>query len=54
MFGRPRRAIKPEDKAEVPDIPMDWRRLVRYLSPYKARMALAIVRAAVARGVASP
>jgi ATP-binding cassette, subfamily B, bacterial MsbA len=35
--------MKPEDKAEVPDIPMDWRRLVRYLSPYKARMSLAIV-----------
>ncbi|MEZ4666768.1 MAG: ABC transporter transmembrane domain-containing protein [Anaerolineae bacterium] len=43
MFGRRGRATRPQDKAEVPDIPMDWRRLVRYLSPYKARMALAIV-----------
>jgi subfamily B ATP-binding cassette protein MsbA len=43
MFGRRNRGGRPQDKAEVPDIPMNWRRLVGYLSPYKARMALAVV-----------
>jgi subfamily B ATP-binding cassette protein MsbA len=44
MFGRrTRRGAAPGEEVEVPDIPMDWRRLVRYLSPYKARMAVAIL-----------
>jgi subfamily B ATP-binding cassette protein MsbA len=43
MFGRRNRGRRPQEKAEVPDIPMNWRRLIGYLSPYKARMALAVV-----------
>ncbi len=43
MFGRRNRGGQPTEKAEVPDIPMNWRRLIRYLSPYKLRMSIAIV-----------
>jgi subfamily B ATP-binding cassette protein MsbA len=43
MFGRRGRRGALQDRAEVPDIPMNWRRLFRYLSPYKARLALAIL-----------
>lgn len=43
MFGRRSRGAKPQEKAEVPDIPMSWGRLARYLSPYKARMGLAVI-----------
>src|SRR5688572_15673436 len=43
MFGRRRTPRSSENDVEVPDIPMNWRRLIRYLSPYKARMALAIL-----------
>jgi ATP-binding cassette, subfamily B, bacterial MsbA len=43
MFGGRRRGIKTDPNAEIPDIPMNWRRLIGYLSPYKARMALAVV-----------
>ncbi len=42
MFRRPaRRALSPD--AEIPDIPVNWRRLFRYLAPYRARLALAVV-----------
>lgn len=45
MFGRRqlRRNGAADLNAEVPDIPMSWRRLVRYLTPYKGRMFIAIV-----------
>src|SRR3982751_5636264 len=43
MFGRRSRRGAPQDKAEVPDIPMNWRRLFRYLAPYKARLFVAIL-----------
>jgi len=45
MFGRrfARRNTKVSPQETIPDIPMNWRRLVRYLAPYKARMAVAIV-----------
>ncbi len=43
MFGRRGRRGAPQDKAEVPDIPMNWRRLFSYLRPYKGRLAIAIV-----------
>jgi len=42
MFGRRRAQRNPDGEAEVPDIPMNWRRLLRYLGPYKGRMAIAI------------
>ncbi len=43
MFGGRSRRRAPQDKPEVPDIPMNWRRLFRYLSPYKPRLLIAIV-----------
>lgn len=43
MFGRRQRRPTVDADAEVPDIPMNWRRLIAYLRPYKARMAVAIV-----------
>ena len=43
MFGRRSRHGAPQDKAEVPDIPMNWRRLFSYLSPYKARLFVAVL-----------
>jgi ATP-binding cassette, subfamily B, bacterial MsbA len=46
MFGRGRgsRSIPQptEPRDEVPEVPVSWRRLLAYLSPYKARLALAI------------
>jgi subfamily B ATP-binding cassette protein MsbA len=42
MFRRNRR-VNPTDAPEVPDVPMNWRRLIGYLGPYKARMAVAII-----------
>ncbi|MCA0453344.1 MAG: ATP-binding cassette domain-containing protein [Chloroflexi bacterium] len=43
MFGRRSRRGAPQDKAEVPDIPMNWRRLFRYLGPYKRQLVIAII-----------
>lgn len=44
MFRRNRRGtLNASDVPEVPDVPMNWRRLIGYLGPYKARMALAIL-----------
>jgi subfamily B ATP-binding cassette protein MsbA len=43
MFGRRNRGARPQEKLEVPDIPMNWKRLIRYLSPYKLRMLIAIL-----------
>ncbi len=44
MFRRNRRgAATAADTPEVPDVPMNWRRLIGYLGPYKARMALAVL-----------
>ena len=43
MFGRRSRRGAPQDKAEVPDIPMNWRRLFHYLAPYKPRLFVAIL-----------
>lgn len=42
MFRRPARRTFAAD-AEIPDIPVNWRRLFRYLAPYRARLALAVV-----------
>lgn len=43
MFGRRQRRPTVDADAEVPDIPMNWRRLIAYLKPYRARMAVAIL-----------
>jgi subfamily B ATP-binding cassette protein MsbA len=44
MFRRNRRTTtKSTDEPEVPDIPMNWWRLLRYLGPYKARMGVAVL-----------
>lgn len=44
MFGRRmRRGTTVDRDAEIPDIPMNWRRLIGYLAPYKLRMLVAIL-----------
>ncbi len=43
MFRNRRRSNAPKDEAEVPDIPMNWWRLISYLKPYRARMLVAIL-----------
>lgn len=43
MFRRRSSASTEKDKREVPDIPVQWRRMVAYLSPYKLRLFLAII-----------
>jgi ATP-binding cassette, subfamily B, bacterial MsbA len=44
MFGgRNRRPLRNTSQEEVPDIPMNWRRLIRYLRPYRMRLLVAIV-----------
>jgi subfamily B ATP-binding cassette protein MsbA len=43
MFGGRRQRSVVDSDVETPDIPVNWTRLIGYLSPYKARMALAIV-----------
>jgi ATP-binding cassette, subfamily B, bacterial MsbA len=40
---RRRRSAPKNDNREVPDIPISWRRLLAYLSPYKFRLSLAII-----------
>ncbi len=40
---RRRPAPQEKEKREVPDIPVQWRRMVAYLSPYKFRLFLAII-----------
>lgn len=42
MFHRPPSAHK-RDKHEVPDVPVQWRRMIAYLSPYKFRLSFAII-----------
>lgn len=41
-MGFLRRRKKPEDEPEVPNTPLQWRRMISYLAPHKARLALAI------------
>jgi subfamily B ATP-binding cassette protein MsbA len=45
MFGsrRMRRGAKPDPNAEIPEGPLQWRRLISYLGPHKARMGLAFI-----------
>ncbi len=44
MFGRrPRRSTPADADAEIPEGPVNWRRLIGYLSPYKARLAVALL-----------
>ena len=45
MFGRrqSRRSAGATPDAEIPEGPVQWRRLIGYLGPYKARLALALV-----------
>ncbi len=41
MFHRPNRSPKPTENREVPDIPLQWRRMLRYLLPYRGRLIIA-------------
>lgn len=45
MFGgrRSRRNPDADSKAEIPEGPVQWRRLISYLGPHKARLGLAII-----------
>jgi subfamily B ATP-binding cassette protein MsbA len=43
MFRNLRRSNAPKDESEVPDIPMNWWRLITYLKPYRARMVVAVL-----------
>lgn len=43
MFGRRQTRRNGSDEAETPNIPMNWWRLIGYLRPYRARMAVAVV-----------
>ncbi len=40
---RRRRTPPTTDEPEVPDVPLQWRRMLAYLAPYKARLMLAVV-----------
>ncbi len=42
-MGRRRPARKPDDVDDVPDVPLQWRRMLAYAGRYKARLALALV-----------
>src|SRR5688500_15547679 len=46
--GRGRRHVSTEP---APDIPINWRRLLGYLTPYKGRMAIAVVALAAANAI---
>lgn len=44
MFGgRYRRPPRTASQDEVPDIPMNWRRLIGYLRPYRLRLLVAVI-----------
>jgi len=43
MFGRRRRSMPAGEKPEVPDIPMNWKRLIGYMRPYRLRMLIAVL-----------
>lgn len=43
MMGRRRRGSAPDDAAAVPPGPVNWRRLLGYLKPYRGRMAVAFI-----------
>jgi len=42
-MGRRRPARKPDDADNLPDVPVQWRRMLAYAGRYKARLALALV-----------
>lgn len=43
MFFRRRKSKPKNDEKEIPDTPLQWRRMLGYLSPYKMRLFLAII-----------
>ncbi|MBI5669482.1 MAG: ATP-binding cassette domain-containing protein [Chloroflexi bacterium] len=51
MFRVRRVRRDPAVEAETPDVPVKWRRLISYLRPYRARMALAILASAASAGL---
>src|SRR5258708_15684824 len=42
-MGRRSRRTRPSEDREIPNTPVNWRRLFSFLAPYKARMAIAII-----------
>ena len=54
MFGRGGRRIRParkEDVGETPPGPLDWRRLIGYLKPYRRRMGIAVIALILSAGL---
>ncbi len=51
MFSRRRVSRDLAAEADTPDVPVKWGRLVGYLSPYRGRMALAILASAASAGL---
>lgn len=51
MFSRRRVPRDLAAEADTPDVPVKWGRLVGYLSPYRGRMALAILASAASAGL---
>lgn len=43
MLMRRRPASKPSDSGETPDVPLNWRRMFRYLKPYWRQMVVAFL-----------
>jgi subfamily B ATP-binding cassette protein MsbA len=43
MFRRNRGKKKDDNEPEVPDVPMQWRRMIGYLKPYRVRLGIALV-----------
>ncbi len=51
-IGRRREKRTPEEEAdELRDVPMQWRRMLAYLLPYKGRLALALVSLLIGAGL---
>lgn len=53
MFGRRRRrsAANDDNTPEIPEGPVQWRRMLAYLGPYKARLAIAFVALILSAGL---
>lgn len=43
MLRRRRKEPPSKDKREIPDTPVQWRRMISYLSPYKLRLFFAVI-----------
>ncbi|MBZ0295915.1 MAG: ATP-binding cassette domain-containing protein [Anaerolineae bacterium] len=51
MFGRRQSRRRADPDVEIPEGPVNWRRLIGYLSPYKSRLVLALLALTVSAGL---